>query len=509
MSASFASRLQRRCARLLAPALLALACQAGAATDIDKLPVAQIDKNLSQQQLTELSRQAFFWGMQQAGFYELRYLFTQAEGKPTYRGLNRLQPVRRLFTAKERFATTPNSSTLYSGGFFDLSQGPALILSPDVTDGRYWSIQAMDQYAHWFFMAGSPFTGNQAQRYVIVGPSWKGALPEGFRATEIIRATSDSIVLTQRVAVMNVSDPADLRAASTLLDTTYMLPLKLWQANGEKPLPLTKQPIVKADYPSFPRMDEIGDLTRSMKPLDYLQLLSLVLNDDSMTQRSDSVGERETLQKLAGLGLQKGKRFDPAPLDAEQIAAIGKGFDEARKQARQSVDDSLIDMNGWKLQSSLGYDDNDYVLRAGAAEIAWGSPVPYQSHTIAFGMQDARGEKLQGDQRYTLTFDLDKLPPVSDFWELPVYDEYGYFIDNPIDRYSVTSYMLKNGQLATHDGRLTLYLQSTPPSDPEQLKNWLPTPVNGTFRFAARFYGPTSGLVDGSYAMPRVERLTN
>src|SRR5690606_23547818 len=115
--------------------------------------------------------------------------------------------------------------------------------------------------------------------------------------------------------------------------------------------------------------------------------------------------------------------------------------------------------NGWKLQTSLGYDDNDYVLRAGAAEIAWGSPVPYQSHTIAYGLQDADGQPLDGRHRYTLTFDLDQLPPVTEFWELPIYDDYGYFVDNPIDRYSATSYMQRNGDFAVHDGKLTFYLQ--------------------------------------------------
>jgi hypothetical protein len=358
-------------------------------------------------------------------------------------------------------------------------------------------------------MVGSPFTGNQPQRYLIVGPNWKGNLPEGFRGNEIVRAPSDSMSITLRLAVMNASEPDDLSAANAIIDNTYMQPLTLWQANGGKPVPLDRQPIVKADYPSFPRMAQIGDLTRTMQPLDYLQLLSMVLNDASMTPRNDSQAERDTLRRLTRLGLERGQRFDPAQLDADQVEAVTKGFDEARKEARHRLEEALIDMNGWKLQSSFGYDDNDYALRAGAAEIAWGSPVPYQSHTIAFGINDATGEQLRGDRRYTLSFDLDKLPPVSDFWELPIYDEYGYFVDNPINRYSVTSYMLKNRQLAVDDGKLTLYLQSAPPSDPKQRQNWLPTPAQGTFRLAARFYGPTSGLLDGSYAMPGIVRAVN
>ncbi len=51
-------------------------------------------------------------------------------------------------------------------------------------------------------------------------------------------------------------------------------------------------------------------------------------------------------------------------------------------------------------------------------------------------------------------------------------------------------------------GKLVIYLQKDKPGDPNQLKNWLPTPEAG-FRFAARFYGPKMGIIDGSYKMPR------
>ncbi|MBU3067302.1 DUF1214 domain-containing protein [Nocardia sp. NEAU-G5] len=45
-----------------------------------------------------------------------------------------------------------------------------------------------------------------------------------------------------------------------------------------------------------------------------------------------------------------------------------------------------------------------------------------------------------------------------------------------------------------------------PPADPEQRRNWLPTPANDHFQLAARFYGPTPGLLDGTYPMPKAIR---
>ena len=98
----------------------------------------------------------------------------------------------------------------------------------------------------------------------------------------------------------------------------------------------------------------------------------------------------------------------------------------------------------------------------------------------AFGFVDTDGQTFTGAAKYTLTFDANDLPPVTEFWELPLYDEGGYFVDNEIDRYSINSYMLERG-------------------------DWLPAP-EGSFRFAFRYYGPMSGLCDGSYEMPGVVR---
>jgi len=49
------------------------------------------------------------------------------------------------------------------------------------------------------------------------------------------------------------------------------------------------------------------------------------------------------------------------------------------------------------------------------------------------------------------------MPPVTEFWEMPLYDTEGYFHDNPIDRYALNSYMLARGKLYTEDGKMVIY----------------------------------------------------
>ncbi|GAB3628988.1 hypothetical protein PTE30175_00446 [Pandoraea terrae] len=472
----------------------------------ESLPASGISASLSTGELRNLVKTAYFWGLSQVGFYELRYVFTQDARMPAYRGINRLAQNRQLLTAKDRYATTPNASTLYSGGFFDVSRQPMVVMTPKVDDGRYWSIQALDPYAEWFIVAGSQFTENKPQHYLVIGPNWHGRLPPGFNANQVIRARSDTFSIVARIG-LRTRDSADFASAHRLMDGITMVPLDMWQQHGEQRIALDAQPKVSANYRSFPRMSQIQDIMHQMTVEDYLQLVSLVINDPSITKRADSAKEKEALQQLARLGLREGVMFDPASMTEAQRTAAASAFQEARQEGRKAFEAAQVDMNGWKLQTSLSYDINDYRVRAGAADYAWGSPVPYQSHTIAFGLTDSKGRPLDAAHKYTLTFDVKQLPPVTEFWELPVYDDDGYFVDNPINRYSATSGLFDAGAYQVEDGKLTFYLQNEPPKGQAQGRNWLPTPKAGAFRLAARFYGPTSPLVDGGYPMPRIVRV--
>lgn len=490
-------------ASLLARAAPSAPAARPASSPLPTLDTVGFDTGLSAADVETLTAEAFYWGLNIAGFYELRYVYTQMEEHLAFRGINRMQVQNNLADASARYATTINASTLYSGGAFDVSNEPIVIEASNVTDKRYWSIQAGDQNANWFFMAGSQFTGNEAQRYLIVGPHWRGTLPPSFRSTEIIKATSDSFTLAIRVAV-TTRDDADMAAARRVVNGVAAAPLGLWLAKGGKISPLAEQPIIKGNYRTFPRMSQIVDYGRTMTAVDYLQLLSLSINDPAITRRTDSAKELATLARLAKLGLREGVLLDPAKLTSAQIAAANAGFAAARRNAKVALEKSLIDMNSWRLQSSLLHDDLDYVSKAGADDVAWGTPVPYQSHTIAYIFRDSEGRPLDGNRRYTITFDLKNLPPVTEFWELPVYDSAGYFIPNPINRNSVTSYQVAAGVFAAKDGKVTFYLQPKRPSDPEQARNWLPTARGDSFQFAARYYGPMAPLVDGTYPMPGI-----
>jgi hypothetical protein len=72
-------------------------------------------------------------------------------------------------------------------------------------------------------------------------------------------------------------------------------------------------------------MAEITGIATHMTVMDLMQLVSLVLNDPSMTKRTNSLKEAETLIRLAKINLAEGQAFDPKALTGVQRKAIEEG----------------------------------------------------------------------------------------------------------------------------------------------------------------------------------------
>jgi hypothetical protein len=465
---------------------------------------AQISRSLSFEEIEEIAKNAYIYGLQQVVFYETRYVFTQLESSPAYVGVNRLAWLRQPITPEAREVVTPNATTLYGSGFFDLSEEPLVVELPAIRD-RYYSFQAMDQYGDFFFYAGNQFTGTDAQEYILVGPSWTKSAPDEFDGTQIIASPSDTGFMIVRMALMQGTED-EVRTLNGYQDDVTTTPLSHWEANGRKGVSYEDRERDRASYRTFPRMADLTQaLVESQTGMDYFQLLSLCLNDPTMTKRDDSLQEARTLHELVKIGLREGLLFDPAALEETQKAALESGFDVGRTKVKTATRTSLTDMNGWMLTKGMGNFGTDYLSRAVIADAGWAGPEE-KSHNGAFCFEDSAGRQLNGELRYTLTFFRKNLPPVTQFWSIPIYDIEGYFVANAIDRYTVNSFMYDRGEFQVDNrGLLTFYIQKERPTDRQRAKNWLPAP-DGDFRLVARFYGPKAPLIDGTYDMPQPVR---
>ena len=457
----------------------------------------------SPQEPEAVAERAYLYGLQQAIFYGQRWIYTQndAETNDIYSGLNRFFWVRKQITP-DFPVVTPNATTLYGSGFLDLRDGPVVIEVPEITD-RYFSVQIMDQYGIFRMIVGSPFNGTKARKYILIPPGYAGEVPADFPTTDIVQWPSKTAYGVVRMAVMTGS-AEEIKQINAYQDEVTATPLADWLANGHKGVAQADRDIDPGDFviPAGLPDYAIGQVDKQTAA-QFFTLLHTILNDPTMPVLEDSLMESEMLDQLKSLGIGRGLAFDWTKLTADQQAALEAGFKAGFESVRKTLKTNLIDMNGWGIVRNDGGFQTRWMDRAVIADAAWAAPDKNISHGGAFLFTDAAGKPLSGANKYTMTFDINDLPPVTQFWSIPIYDANGYFVANEINRYTVNSFMLAAGELVVTDGKLVVYVQHEKPSDPDQLKNWLPAPAEG-FRFTARYYGPYAPLTNGVYNMPKV-----
>jgi hypothetical protein len=462
----------------------------------------------SPEEIRKVGEAAYYYGLQQVIFYETRYNFTQVQDSNVYTGVNRFtfpnggNPITSDFTA----IVTPNATTLYGTAFLDMQTEPVVVEMPEITD-RYFSLQLMDQYGIYFLYAGNQFNGTTARSYLVRPDGWKGQTPDNFAAIDVIGAPTISVWAIVRFGLADPNDEAEVARIKSLQARVTITPLSQWVANGKKGVVRAEQPVIPGTYETFARMAELTSRQVELQTAeDFFTLLNLVLNDPRMLLIEDSAKEIAMLDRLETIGIGPGRAFDWAGLDGATRDALAQGFKTGFETVKGMLQSRLFDMNGWGvLDISRGF-RTDWQARAFVADIGWAGPDRPISHTATIAFADADGKPLDGNNSYTMTFNLDNLPPVTEFWSLPIYDAQGYFVANDINRYTINSFLLDKGLLDTTDGKLVIHIQHEKPRNPDQLKNWLPAP-DGAFRMTPRFYGPKTPLIEGTYEMPKIVRV--
>ncbi len=157
-------------------------------------------------------------------------------------------------------------------------------------------------------------------------------------------------------------------------------------------------------------------------------------------------------------------------------------------------------VNGWSALRQCGQPGNGVLVRAACARAL---PVVNVFDEAAYwtAAVDSAGQPLRGGRGYVLHFPAGELPPNDAFWSLTPTDVVGYMVSSPAHRHSIgdRSPLARNA-----DGSVDVCLRHTAPNGHGQ--NWLPTPP-GKFKLTFRVYLPGAAILDGSYQLPRVERI--
>jgi hypothetical protein len=433
---------------------------------------------LTAEQARSIAQEAYIY------FYPLvimdvtRKHFSNIEaGKKFGRGpMNTFAHARTFPPATFRGATHPNFDTLYSLSWLDLIREPVVISVPD-TQGRYYLLQMLDMWTDTFAGVGKRTTGTGAGNFIVAPPRWQGELPQGLQR---IDAPTPYVWVIGRT---RTDGPQDYDAVHKTQDAYKITLLSRW---GKELQAITARvdPSVDMETPPVQQV-------RQMTPDAYFAYAAELLKVNA-----PHATDQPQLARMKRLGLEAGRSFDPASVDPLIHEALQTAPAAAEKMLSAEWPKVGRKANGWVMNTDSGVYGANYLKRATVARFEIGMNLPEDSI-----YPDTADTPLDGNNKYAIHFEKGALPPVEEFWSVTIYDLEGFTVPVATNRYTLGD---RSNLKPNADGSLDIYLQSESPGANKE-SNWLPTPTQ-RFSLHARLYSPRRAAIDGTWAMPPVER---
>ena len=431
-------------------------------------------------------RDAYFWGWPMVNMYNRRLMYEKVSeivlvGPVPAAPHNNFGMLTDYVLPEERIVACPNQDVVYGAGALALDKSPVVIQVPDFGN-RFWVYQIVDLRTDSFADLGRMYATTPGF-YLLVGPSWNGEVPRGI--TKVFRALTNTGYVIPRVFQEDTA--SDKQAVQSLLNSIMMYPLAEFDGKMK-----TKD---WSALPKLPPQSDSEEETTWVVPGKFFDVLPLVLADAPPLPGEEArYAQLNALMLAAATNARIKQVLTQAALDADKD--LVKPLFEFRNWGLQLPHNWSTQVNG----ASFG---TDYFTRTavGKSNIFVNKP----SETKYFYQDlDASGQRLNGDNRYTVTFAKGQTPPVRGFWSLTLYNQHHFFAPNEIKRYSLGT---KNKTLKyNQDGSLTIYVQADAPVE-AQHDNWLPAPKGADFTLYIRSYWPEVAILDGSWTPPAVEKM--
>lgn len=375
----------------------------------------------------------------------------------------------------------PNADTLYSILWFDVSK-EAQILTTAGTGGRYYQLPLLDMWTDIIAAPGSRTTGTGAANYAIVGPNFKGTLPQD---VETIRSPTSMGWLIGRT---QTNGKADFSNVHKMQDGFKITPLSQWGKSYKAP---AKSPVNSTWDMKTPPPVQVANMSAKT----FFELFAELLKDNPPHELDWNM-----VKLLKQIDLVPGEYFNFSKLSEQKQRALELAVGDAQKLIAQKQAGESI--NGWVIaRDVMGNYGNSYLQRAYVALIGLGANIP-EDAVYPITNVDSDGKPYHGSHRYVLHFDKSELPPVRGFWSLTMYDHEMYMVDNPIGRYAIGD---RDNLQFNQDGSLDIYIQHESPGRNKE-SNWLPAPSDD-FDMVLRAYWPTMEVLTGEWNPPPVKRL--
>ena len=263
--------------------------------------------------------------------------------------------------------------------------GPNRSCSPcrPIEKGRYFSLQFIDQYTFNFAYVGSRATGNEGGSFLLAGPRWKGAKPDGI--TSVIQSETDFVFVLFRTQLFDPSDIDKVKAIQAGYKVQSLSAFLGQSVPAAVPVNFAKPVSAEEEKTS----------------LSFFNLLNFVLQF-CPTHPS----EAELMARFAKIGIGAGRTFDSQALPPDVRTAIEGGMADAWKAFKDFKETQLdtgkrTSGDGFGTRAHL---NGSYIDRMASAVLGiYGNSKEEAMYPVYFVDADGRPTNAAAD-RYVLRF---------------------------------------------------------------------------------------------------------
>jgi hypothetical protein len=466
-------------------------------------PTPKTAQALMDELVFQRATQTYLWALPLLNTMGMRDGFAQSFGT----GYNPMAIWEKRLDAKTRI-TTPNSDLIYGMVFVNLADtGPLVFEAPPKLQGIL-----LDMWQRPIPVDGGKFAGDvglpgpdggAGGKFLLLPPGYSGEVPTGYY---VYRSGTNNVFIFLRSFYQDLSN---ISPAVDVLKQCVLYPLgKKDSAEKMKFFDASGKP-----HEMLPRTD-----ATAFKELKYL-----------VDTEGANLADPDWLGMLAGLGIVKGKPFEPdartkkilddaakTAYDTSRVLGLQGASGDANYRVyadRQWVNpvnnmhsrwpDAVLDLSFnakagdyRDLDARVWFFTDYYSISPGMVSMTAGKGAFYM-----IGFNDSDGQPLVGARSYKV-----KLPPdipAELFWSVTLYEaENASGLANG-QPFPSLGKLNKPAQGA--DGSTTLYIGPHAPKGQEG--NWLATVPGRGFFAILRLYAPAQAAIDGTWKPGDIERL--
>ncbi len=417
--------------------------------------------------------------------------------------INQFAHVRIFVPGGSTVVVRPNDDTLYSLAWLDLIDQP-LVLSVGKTYRTFYLLPILDAWTNAVANApGSRNTGDGGGNYLLCGPDWSGATPDGLTRLDV---PTNMAWILGRVECHGERIQGDgggdhYAKVWKIQDSMHLVPLSEWTGDPTTYTPPLGHVNDNMDMSSPP--GQVAALTNPDCSAFFTRFCSL------MAANPPNPTDPVMSALFERLGLLPGAQIDwSATMGADDFAAAQAAAAQALADIEAPTTTTLhqTSVNLWEMLLSprMANYGRDYAFRAAIAGNGLGANLLldaiYPTCFTAATVDGGDAGTLDGSNTYTLTFANGQTPPMRGFWSVTAYTADGYFISNPLKRYAIHNWDAEPAA----DGSLTITLRALSADEGDPGPNVLPVAAGASFNLTMRIYWPDLSAIDGAWEPPLV-----